>query len=188
MALPFLAGLALKAAPVTGFFKSVPRWAWIALAVAALIGAGLFFHARAVSSAIDAAEKRGEKRADARHAKKAREWEARINGISANLRSRNSETNRRIAGDADALRVRGPGKAACLNPATPAASGHLPPGRAADAPVAEVPDGERVDLIALPFADAIAFAEQHDLCRAEVLTWREQSGQQAEAWQKENGQ
>ena len=103
---------------------------------------------------------------------------------AAKLRSKNDETNRRISVDADALRVSGAGKAACLNTASPRPSGRITPARPADAPMDQVPDGGRAELIALPYADTLDFAEQHDKCLAEAATWREDKRLQEEAYRQ----
>lgn len=180
MPLPLmLAGAALKMSPIGAFLKRIPRWVWIVLAVIALVVAGRVYHNHKAGAAITAAEKRGEARAYAAVEKRALALTAKANAISANLRSKNNETVRRIAADADALRVRGPGKASCPSAAFVAASGHSgPAGRPGDAALDQVPDSERVDLIGLPFPDALDFAEAHDRYRAEVLTRRENDTQQ----------
>src|SRR5690349_16757961 len=97
-------------------WRGVPRWVWILLAAAILYRGALSWHAHKVEATVNAAYARGAADRDAHWTAKAREWEARINGINAAIRSENNETNRRIAGDADAVRVRGPGKAACVDP------------------------------------------------------------------------
>lgn len=182
------ASVALKLTPVGAFFKSVPRWVWIALAVAALVGLGAWRHSAAVSDLRETSFKAGEAAANDRHAKKATEWLGRINGIARTIRSQTDETNRHIAADYDALRVRGPGRAACpyTDPASFGASGHVEGRGAADAPVAGMPNSERPALIALPFAELIGFAERCDLNRAEALSWREDKRLQQEAWEKQN--
>lgn len=186
----FLAPIAARFAAkrVGNAIKRIPAWAWIALAVAAIIVGGIIWHQHTAHAAIAAAEKRGEDRAYARVAEQARKLEQRANAasskIASTLRSKNDETNLRIVRDADAQLLRGPGKAAYRScPAAPAgASGHVAADRPADAAVDQMPDGERPDLIVMPFADAIAFAEQHDLNRAEALSWREGDRKQRAAW------
>lgn len=166
------------------FFRGIPTLAYALLAVAVLIGMGVGLHVKAVHNAISAAEKRGEDRAYARVEAKALALAAKAQALATDLRNRNNETNRRIAADADALRLRGPGRASCPGYPAPAASGHNAPGRPGDAAVDRLPDQERLDLIALPFSGTVAFAEQCDLNRAEVLTWREYSAKLLKAWPK----
>lgn len=182
----WLAKTALMQSPLGGFLKSIPRWLWITLAIGLAFIAALIWHGGKVKAFGQAQFAAGEAAADERHTKRAKAWAKQINGIAGKVRSKNYETNRAIAGDADALRLHGPGKATCLDTygAIGAASGHVPPGRPGDAPVAPLPDRERPALIALPFASAIAFAEQCDLNRAEALSWREDKRLQMEAWDK----
>jgi hypothetical protein len=161
-------------AKILGFFGGVPRWVYIALAVAALIGSGLYLHHRAVKSAYDTAYKAGGDAEAARVEKAAKKLEQRAAALTAKIRSKNDETNRRISADADDLRLRGSGKAACPGASSAAAVRYVAAGRTTDAAVGEVPDPQRVDLIAMPFADAISFAEQHDQFRAKVLSVIEQ--------------
>jgi len=165
--------IAKAGAKLAGFFSRAPSWFWIGVAFAVLLLGFQLWHSSRVNAVIAAAEKRGADAAYARVTAKAIALERKAAALAETLRSRNNETNRLIAADADDLRLRGPGKAACPVAAPAAPGGHQPPGGAADAAVAPLPDRERVDLIALPFAGAIAFAEQCDLNRAEVLTWRQ---------------
>jgi hypothetical protein len=106
--------------------------------------------------------------------------------ISSALRSQNDEENRRIASDADAVRLRGPGKAACASDPriSAAASGSQQARGPARTPLARVPYPEWEQLIGMPFAPTVAYAEQHDLDRAEVLAWRDWYKKQSEAWAK----
>lgn len=181
----FIAAAALRLSPVGSFLKRVPKPVWIALAVAAVIALGAFMHGRAVKHAYAAAYAQGKADEGARIEAKARKLEAGAIAIAETLRSQNHVENRRIAGAADAIRLSGPGKAACLNPATPGASGRIAPSGSGAATVDQLPDAERIDLIAVPFARAVAGAEQADLNRAEVLTWREWHRKLTEEWQKD---
>ena len=183
--IPFLIPLALKLSPVSRFLKSIPPKVWIALAVVALVGAGVWTHKRAVRKAHDAGYSEGVIHEAQRIEAKAKKLSAQATALAAKLKEQNNVENRRIAGDADAIRLRGPGKAACFNATVPGADRRDPLARPADAPVGQVPDRERIELIALPFAGTIAFAERCDLNRAEALTWREDKRLQTEAWQKQ---
>lgn len=181
--IPFLAVAGAKA---SGIFKAIPRWAWYALA-AALV---LFLIYRWHNGKVEDAYAKGKADEGARIAAKAFEIKRKADELTASistaLRTRHDEKVRIIYRDADALRLRGPGKAACPgNPGIPrGASGSAKPIGERVASVAEVPPGERVDLIGLPFAATVSGAEQCDLNRAEAKTWREWYAKQSEAWQK----
>lgn len=179
--IPFLAPLALKLAPVGKVVRSIPRQVWIALAVALIVFLGVRWHQGQVSDAREAGYEQGKIDEAARTAEAVKKLAARAEQIAANIRSKTDETNRRIAGDADAVRVSGPGKAACPNPAAASPGGRVTPSGTADASVDQVPDREGVELIGLPFADLVGFAERHDLCRTEALAWRENQRKQEEA-------
>lgn len=109
--------------------------------------------------------------------------EADGKAIAKRLQEKNDEDNRRIAGDANSLRVSGPGKAVC-RPAPAAAGGHVPTAPAADAPVAPLPDAGGVELIALPFDDTTRFGESYDQLLAEVQAWRTWHDEVLKAWPK----
>lgn len=119
-------------------------------------------------SAIDDADKR------VRAAQKA------FDKLSADFRRLNDEENRRIAGDAQSLRVSGPGKATCHAPPA-AASGHEEGRGKPDAPGPQVPSA---DSAAVPWPWLVTRAEQADLNRAEVLAWREWYRKLVEDWPK----
>lgn len=102
--------------------------------------------------------------------------------ISTTLKGLNDAKNTRIDSSADALRVRGSGKAACPgNTRLPASSsGHQQPSGTGNAALPQLRDAGGIDLIALPFADTVDFGQEHDRYRAEVLTWREWYRQQSQ--------
>jgi len=103
--------------------------------------------------------------------------------ISKQLRDRTDEENRRIAGDADTLRLRGPGKAVC--PALPSSpGGHEQAAPSADAPLAQLPDTRGPQLIALPFDDTIRFGKSYDELLNENKAWRDWHDQVLKVWPK----
>jgi len=103
--------------------------------------------------------------------------------ISKQLRDRTDEENRRIAGDADALRLRGPGKAVC--PALPSSpGGHQQAAPSSDAPVAQLPNTRGAELIALPFDDTIGFGKSYDELLNENKAWRDWHDQVLKVWPK----
>jgi hypothetical protein len=98
--------------------------------------------------------------------------------ISEQLRKQTDEENRRIAGDAQSLRVSGPGRAVC-RPA-PAASGGSQAGRGNGN--AAGPPLPPADSAAVPWPWLVQRAEQADLNRTEVLAWREWYRRLVESW------
>jgi hypothetical protein len=185
--IPFLAPLLLKLSPVGKALKAVPRPVWIALAVIALLLLGSCVHARKVKQYGEERYTAGVKAEGDRIAAKALKIAKRAEEISAKAKELNNEKNRRIAGDADAVRVSGPGKAACLNPAAPSASRPVTPAGKPDAARSEMPPGSGEALLAaVPWPWLVDRAEQCDLNRAEAETWRAWHRELTEAWQKEN--
>lgn len=171
-------------AKILGFFGGVPRWVYIALAVAALIGGGLYAHHRAVKSAYDAAFKAGGE-AEAARAKEAnRKLAVKQAAITAPIRKANDETNTRIAGDADDLLLRGPGKAAVHCPAPAAARQPQPPAQPASAAAAPMPaeDGATA-FVAVPWGWLVGTGKQCDLELAENVAWRSWFARQSAAEQ-----
>jgi hypothetical protein len=185
--------LKLIGGAIASFFRALNVQGWIGLGVALLLGFLLLQQhgeTRHWHKQSDQFEKlyRGELANEARIAKQARDLKRSIDTLTANIsqtmRDWNNAENRRIASSADTVRVLGPGKAICPGgPVIAAGAGGPQSARGpGDASVAQVPSGERVDLIALPFAPTVDFAEQHDLNRAEVLTWREWYRKLLAAW------
>ena len=183
-----IAALALKLLPLRRFLSAIPRPVWIALAAVAVFGVAYAYHRNAVNDARKAGYAQGVRDESARIAKKAaalkREVDSLSMRIAAKLRERNDETNRAIARDADDLRLRGPGKAACPRVAlVPGGSGRsVAAGGRADGAPAQVPIGD--GFAAVPWGWLVDRAETSDLNRAEVLAWREWHRQQSEAWAK----
>lgn len=177
--IPFLA--------VKTFLGRIPRTAWIALAVIAILALGTCAHKRAVKKFGNERYAAGVAYEQARLEKKAKELKAKADAmtgkITTQLRTKHDEKVVVITRAADDLRVRGPGKASCPgNPGIPASSGRsdAASGRT-DAPATGLPEQDR---IALPFGYAVNQAEVCDLNRTEVLTWREWHKQQSEAWKQ----
>jgi hypothetical protein len=105
---------------------------------------------------------------------------ARGDQLAKELRSKTDEANRRIAGDAGTLRVSGPGKARC--PAVPAAPGGSEP--RSGKPDAAGPEVPPENLAAVSWPWLVHRAEQADLNRQEVLTWREWYDKMVKDWPK----
>jgi hypothetical protein len=161
--------------------KKIPRQVWLGLVAALLALALVAWHQHVAHKAIAAAEKRGEDRAYAKITQQAQALAKRANDRAAKIRKQTDEANRTSIALANDLRVRGPGKAACTATAATSTSRHVSPPRPADAAVDQVPAGGGANLIAMPFDDAVAWAEQHDLNLNEVKGWRAADQQQREA-------
>lgn len=107
--------------------------------------------------------------------------------ITEKVRTDNENQARIIAADAGALRLRGPGAASddCRSvdhSGIPVAAGGAGQGGGAGAAARpQVPDGDRASV---SWRWLVNSAEQADLNRAEVLSWRSWYQQQAAAWEK----
>jgi hypothetical protein len=113
----------------------------------------------------------------------ARKAEADGNRISKQLKDKNNEDNRRIAGDAESLRVSGPGKAVC-RPAPAAPSGHIAVTAKPDAAGPALPPD---DSAAVPWPWLVQRSEEHDQLLAEVEAWRTWHEQVLKVWPKNDG-
>lgn len=166
---------------------------WILAAIAAI--ALFFVHQHFAHRALKAADQGGYDRARAEDAKalvelrnRAATAERNARTISQEIRSRTDEDARISHAAADDLRLRGAGAASCgriRDPAVPAAAGgHQPVGGTADAPLGQVPDAGGPELIALPFNDTVAFADDHDQLLIEVKGWRDWYPRMVAEWNK----
>jgi hypothetical protein len=188
--IPFVAAIALKLSPVRAFLKSIPRPVWIALAVLVALGVLILWHKDKVSDARKEGYAAGVKYEGDRIAKRAAEIKAKADkltsAITNKLKEQNDEKVRIIYRDAGTVLMRGPAKAACSgDPGISRSSGgSSPPAGQGSSAVDQVPTGERVDLIGLPFPGTVALAQQCDMNRAEAASWREWHRQQSEAWKK----
>lgn len=164
--------------------RRIPPKVWLILAVVAVVVGAFFLHRhiahKALTAAHDAGYAEGVRDNEAAHVAAQAKANERAEKINSKIRSKSDEDVRAINRDADVVLLRGPGKAVCpgLAAAPGAAGGHGAASGAGDAAVGEVPDPERAELIALPFAGTIAFANQCDVNRSEVLSWRESDSQQ----------
>jgi hypothetical protein len=183
-----------------GLLATVPKPVWEAIAVVGYVLALIALHQHYANAALKAADKAGYERRASEDAAALvelvhREQTAETNGkaIAQETRSTNATENLSIHADAGAIRLRGPGAASCgrLNhPAIPAASGGpvAPGDELSDAPGSAVPAGNgQPDLAAVPFDWLVGRAEQADLDRAEVLSWRNWYQLQAAEWAKLKG-
>lgn len=197
-------GLKVVLGNAGSLFKRVPRWVWIALAVAALLVAGYVYHQHRAGAAIAAAKAEQKKADDAA-------WQARFDEMHAqavDIRTKAETIGRKISStlkerhdaqirDHDAvagdMRLRGPGKAAAPANCRPvdypglsaAAGGVGGPGGGGAAAAGPLPSNERLALV--PWSWLVDQARQADDSRSEVITWRNWYIDQVEAWEKVRG-
>lgn len=188
MPLPaILAGAALKLSPVGKFLKAMPWQVWAVVALIVVYGVGSCVHEKKADAALAAADKAGYDRANARIRAKALRIEREVRRIDASItpliRNQVDAENRVTAERADALLLRGPGRAACAlrTPLPDSAGGHDPAGGGAGAAAAGVPEPDR---IAVPFDYAVKDEKVDDANRTEVLAWRRWHKSWTEAWAK----
>lgn len=175
----FVAKSALMQSPIGGLLKAIPRQVWVALAILAAIAAAYLFHQHVAHKAI--ADAKAEQKATDDAATKA--WAAGLKakadaiatGAAKLAREKNDEAHRRIDADAGALLVRGAGRATCTGVAgsSPAADQRPVGHDEADAPLPRLPDQAGVELIAVPFPGAVAFAAQNDRCIADLRAYEQ---------------
>jgi hypothetical protein len=122
---------------------------------------------------IDAAEQRGANLAYARVTDRVIDITGKLTDAADKIRNKANAKARTVTVAADDLRVRGPGKAACPAVAVTGSGGHVGTAGSADGAVAAVPGAQGSELIAVPFAVLVDFAEQHDKCLIEAWSWRE---------------
>lgn len=103
--------------------------------------------------------------------------------IAADERKKNDAQAAAIGTHADAVRLRGPGKAVC--PGIPAAPGRPESGSGTvSAGLDRLPYPQWQQLIGVPFDDSVGFAKQCDINAAEVRAWHSWYNRLAAAWPK----
>jgi hypothetical protein len=144
---------------VLSYLSRADAWQIVSLGLAALL---IVQHFSLVAARHDAA--RWQKQATGLQTQinavdtEAREAETQAAQLSKQLKDRTDEENRRIAGDANSLRLSGPGKAVC-RPAPAAPSGHAQSGAGPDAPGPSLPTN---DSAAVPWNWLVQRGEEHD--------------------------
>ena len=185
-ALFFIPGLGLA---ISRIVAAIPPKVWFGIAAAIALGLAFWLHqshasqeiadARAAGKAEGIAEMRAEVAKIHADAVRWRDnYQITADQLSTAKRRLFDDEIRSTAALADALRLRGPGKAAAPacgrsgDSAGPSAntSGHEPAGGPVDAPVAPMSPDE--PLAVLPWSGVTRFGEYHDEDRTEVLTWR----------------
>jgi hypothetical protein len=180
-------GLAARLSGAGRVFKLIPTWAYVAFGIALAAFLGVLYHQHRIHQHDAALVKATIAAEDQRIAAKALAIKKAADTLNTNIstliRSKNDETNRAIIADAGDLRVSGPGKAACLGRASlPApASRSVPASGDGNAAGPQVPSG---DSAAVPWGWLTDRAEEHDLNRAEVLSWREWYQRMIASWPK----
>ena len=169
--------------------RLIPRWVWIALAVAILYRGALSWHHRQVKALHDAAYAEGGNAERARLEAEAKrlkaETDAKTAAIARLTKEKHDAEVRAIAADADALRLSGAGKAS-LGARCPVmaggSSGHDLAGSGTENAGSEVPatDG----LAVVPWGWVVGTGESHDSLRSEVLAWRDWYARNGAAWPK----
>lgn len=185
-ALFFIPGLGLA---ISRIVAAIPPKVWFGIAAAIALGLAFWLHqshasqeiadARAAGKAEGIAEMRAEVAKIHADAVRWRDnYQITAGQLSTAKRRLFDDEIRSTAALADALRLRGPGKAAAPacgrsgDSAGPSASasGYEPTGGPVDAPVAPVSPDE--PMAVLPWSGVARFGEYHDEDRTEVLTWR----------------
>jgi hypothetical protein len=167
------------------FLGRIPKQVWIVLGMGLLILAGLWWHGRAVNNFGEKKFAEGVTYEQKRIEKKVAGIVAKSEEVSRNAQELARRDFSRIRGNARAVLLRGPGKAAC-SPVVPIGSGPVRPDPAGSNSVVAVPGGQGQQLIGMPFAGTVALAENHDLCWARVRAWEKWYSDQAEIWKKSN--
>lgn len=170
------------------FLKWIPAKAWLVISgIAFAIGAFLL-HQHIAHNQLKAADAAGYSRAEADIAAKARTLKDRMDAVTRRMsefeRKLNSEKIGSSNARADALLLRGPGKASCPRNAVAAApaGGRQPAAGPADGAVAGVPDAGGPELIALPFPGAVGAAKACDANLIDNASWRSWYAKLVKAW------
>lgn len=201
-----IAGLALSvgakavAGKVMGgaksMFAAIPPKVKLAIAGILLLVVLFFVHQHIAHKHLKVADKAGYARAKAEDAaelaeahRQALEARARAEAIGAeisrNTREKNDEEARNIARSARDVLVRGPGEARCRpldHSGVSAGGGEY--GAAGGRSDASGPGMPADELAAVPWPWLVGRAEQADLNRSEVLSWREWYARQFKAWEQ----
>lgn len=185
-------------AAISGIAQAIPPKVWLVIAGLAALGGAWWWH----TSTVKAAYNRGYAQATVERDAQWRGAFAKMNAaaemwrdnfdrqgaaLAAEIGAKHAQELRANAARADALRLRGPGRAAaCINSGgaaslLPASGGHDAPAGSDDAGVAGLP--HEVPMAILPWPDLIQRSEDADADRAEVKAWREWYARTAAEWE-----
>lgn len=173
----------------------IPPKVKLAIALAILLLVLFLVHQHVAHNRITAADKAGYDRRASEDAAALRDLRQRVRNaetnaatIAANERNKHEQAVHANAAAAGAILLHGPGAASCRfdnHPGLPAAAGGSgKAGGAADAALDPMPDGGGTELIALPFAGTVAFAQQQDDLRDEVIRWHNWYPKMVVEWAK----
>lgn len=186
-------------AMLSGIAQAISPKVWLVIAALAALGGAWWWHNSTVKAAYNKGYAQASVERDAawrgafdKMNAAAQAWrdnfEQRGAQIAAEIGARNAQELRANAARADALRVRGPGRAAaCLNPGgaaglLSASGGHDQTAGDADAGMAGLPD--ETPMAILPWPDLIQRSEDADADRAEVKAWREWYARTKDEWEE----
>lgn len=161
-------------------WQAIPPKARTAILIALAAIALFFVHQHFAHRALKAQFSAGYKQAQKDDAETALNLKAQIDALNVTIANQQRKIYdaqvARNSAAADALRVRGPGKASCTvySGGPSGAGGHIEAAAAGDAAVGQVPDRTGTALIAMPFNDALGFAQAYDDLLAEAAAWRGQ--------------
>lgn len=184
-------------ATLSGVAQAIPPKVWLVIAVLAALGGAWWWHTSTVTAAYNKGYATAVVKRDAQWSAAfakmnaaAEAWrdnfDKRGARLAAEIGARHAQELRANAALADALRLRGPGRAAaCFNPGGGAGlsaspGGHDAPGGAADAGVAGLPD--ETPMAILPWPELIQRSEDADADRSEVIAWRDWFARNKKAW------
>lgn len=176
-----------------GRLKKVPWQVWAGIGAAVLLVFAIWLHQYQVhelyKEAYEAGQKAERKVWKTRLAKAQAEgdrWRDDYEKTAAKLTAKIGENHaletRLVAARANDLRLRGPGRAAICPGSTPGTGGPEPTGGGPDAPLAPMPPEQPMAIV--PWGDLVRHAEEADLNRSEVQTWRTWYVQNVEALRK----
>jgi hypothetical protein len=167
----------------------VPPKAWLYIAIAAALVGGFVWHQVHAHKALKKADAAGYVRAMRDVEQRALKLKSKVDAMTAKIanheRILNDQAHRRVDRNADALLLRGPGKALCSIRSEPsAAAGSAPASGQVDGGLGKLPDARGTDLIALPFTGTVKFARQGDHCEADLTSWWSWYDKLTAAWPK----
>jgi hypothetical protein len=186
-------------AMLSGIVQAIPPKVWLVIAGLAALGGAWWWHTSTVKAAYNRGYAKASVERDAawrgafdKMNAAAQAWRENFDQrgaqIAAEIGARNAQELRANAARADALRLRGPGRAAaCINSGgaaslLPASGGHDAPAGSDDAGVAGLPD--ETPMAILPWPDLIQRSEDADADRAEVKAWREWYARTKAEWEE----
>ena len=186
-------------AMLSGIAQAIPPKVWLVIAALSALGAAYWWHTSAVSAAYNKGYAQATVERDAawrgafaKMNAAAEMWRDNFDrqgaALAAEIGAKHAQELRANAARADALRLRGPGRAAaCINSGgaaslLPASGGHDAPAGSDDAGVAGLPD--ETPMAILPWPDLIQRSEDADADRAEVKAWREWYARTTAEWEE----